>query len=93
MIYLTVAAALDQVYKWLDAVAAHFDSLLDWVDINTPHFDREIITTSSEKIASIRRSTKVRYLVGMRDQTHSLIGIAIKWQLDQTNDLFGCGID
>jgi len=89
---LTLAATLDKVNERFDSFTAHCDCLLDGCNIHFPHVDSQVAATAGEDVLTIVGAADVGDLIGVSDKTHSLVGVAIHWQLDQTDDLLVCAV-
>lgn len=87
LVGLAIAATFDQVDERLDAFTAQGDCLVNRRHINRPHVNGQVLTTTSEQILAIRRSADIFHDVGVRDQAHGLVRVAIQRHLDEADDL------
>ena len=86
---MTLSATFNQLDEWLDIVTAERDSLLDRLNVNLPHVDCEVSATASEDVLAVGTGTDILHLVGVRNQTHGFVRVAIEWQLDQADNFLG----
>ena len=92
LVGLSRGATFDKLDKGFDTFAAHSDSLFNRRDIDMPHVDSEVRATACEDKFAVSTGTDVLNFVRVCNQTHSLVRVAVKGQLDQTNDLLVCGV-
>jgi len=89
---LTLATTFNQVDERFDTFATHSNCLLNGCNTYLPHVDCQIFTTASENPLAIVGTADVGDFVGVSDQTHCLVGVAVHWQLNQTNHFLVCAV-
>jgi hypothetical protein len=92
LVGLALGTTFNQLNERLDALTAHRDRLLNRVNVDVPHVDGKISSTACENILSIGGSADILHFVGMSNQTHRLVRVAIERQLDEADDLLVGGV-
>mmetsp|Transcript_28527 Transcript_28527/g.35262 ORF Transcript_28527/g.35262 Transcript_28527/m.35262 type:complete len:209 (+) Transcript_28527:725-1351(+) len=89
LVGLAFGTTFDQLDEGLDAVAAKSDRLLNRGHVDVPHVDSEVATTTREDVLAVARRANILHLIGVSDQTHRLMRVAIEGKLDETDDFLG----
>ena len=92
LVGLAITTSLDEVDEWFDPFTAESDSLIYGRDIDRPHVNSQVLAAAREQIFAIAGSAYVFNDIGVCDETHGLIGVAIKGHLDQSDDLLLSGV-
>ena len=87
LVGLALGTTFNQLNERLDTLTAHRDRLLNRVNVDMPHVDGKISSTACENILSIGGSADILHFVGVSNQTHRLVRVAVERQLDEADDL------